>query len=141
MRVRKFFCPNSQCSRRIFTERLEKLTEPWARRTQKLTAQLTVIGIELGGSAGVRLTRRLGHQISRNTLLQLIRRLPMPPIITPSILGVDDFAFRKRKTYGTVLVDLEKSRPIALLKDREAETLTKWLKEHPGVQIVATRSF
>jgi transposase len=57
--------------------------------------------------------------------------------VTPSILGVDDFAFRKRKTYGTVLVDLENSRPIALLKDREAETLAKWLKEHPSVQIVS----
>lgn len=137
MRVRKFFCPNRQCSRRIFTERLEKLASPWARRTQKLTDQLTAIGIELGGSAGVRLTRRLNHQVSRNTLLQLIRCLPLPPIVTPSILGVDDFAFRKRKTYGTVLIDLEKSRPIALLKDRKAETLAKWLKEHPGVQIVS----
>lgn len=74
-------------------------------------------------------------------LLQLIRRLPLLPIVTPSILGVDDFAFRKRKTYGTVLVDLENSRPIALLKDREAEKLAKWLKEHPGVQIVSLLLF
>jgi transposase len=66
-----------------------------------------------------------------------VRRIPLPPIITPSILGVDDFAFRKRKTYGTILVDLEKGRPIALLADRKAETLSQWLKKHPGVQIVS----
>ncbi len=53
------------------------------------------------------------------------------------MLGVDDFSFCKRKTYGTILIDLEKRIPIDILPDREAATLKKWLKEHVGVEIIS----
>ena len=135
--VRKFFCNNPYCQRRIFAERITDVAAAWARKTQRLTQQLTAIGLALAGNAGVRLSHYFGFQVSRNTLLNLVRRIPLAPIKTPRILGVDDFAFRKRHTYGTILVDLEKSQPIALLEDREAETLAEWLKEHPGVEIVS----
>jgi transposase len=58
-------------------------------------------------------------------------------VVTPTVLGVDDFAFRKRDTYGTSLVDLEKRQPVDLLPDREGETLENWLRAHPGVAIVS----
>jgi len=77
----------------------------------------------LGGAAGVRLLQLLGMNASRNTLLQLVRTMPLPAVVTPNTLGVDDFCFRKCKTYGTALIDLERRRPIALLKDAKAETL------------------
>jgi hypothetical protein len=135
--VRKFFCINANCKRRIFTERLNSVTAPWARRTLRLAQRLSAIGLSLGGAAGVRLSEQLGVTTSRNTLLNLVRSIPLPPIVTPHTLGVDDFCFRKCKTYGTALIDLEHSRPIALLKDAKAETLAEWLKAHPGIKIVS----
>jgi transposase len=137
LRARKFFCINTECKRRIFTERLASIVLPWARRTTRLASQLTAIALANGGAAGVRLSQRLGFNISRNTLLNLVRRIPLPLFDSLKIVGVDDFCFRKCKTYGTIVVDLEKNRPVTLLKDRSAETLSSWLKEHPGIEVVS----
>jgi transposase len=82
--------------------------------------------VALGGQAGAWLAHRLGLPASRDTLLRLVRRLPLPNIPPRSAIGVDDWAHRKRQRYGTIVVDLERRRPVALLIDREAETLANW---------------
>ena len=137
LRVKKIHCDNPACHKKIFTERLGEELKPYARRTGRLNQHLNAIGFALGGNAGSRLASFIGVPISSSTLLRVVLNTEYEQADTPRVLGVDDWAFRKGNTYGTILVDMEKNQPIDLLPDRDADTLEKWLKDHPGVEIIS----
>ncbi len=134
--VKRFRCVNSQCPRRTFAERLPELVEVYRQRTQRCEALLTQIGLAVSCECGAALSRHLKTQVSADTLLRLIRRLPLPKRPPPRLLGVDDWAWRKGTQYGTVLCDLERGHIIDILPDRERDTLVKWLQQQPGVELI-----
>src|SRR5260370_25782775 len=75
--------------------------------------------------------------ISAPTMLRRWRVVVCPAQVSVRILGVDDCAWKKGQTYGTILVDLEKRCPIELLPDRKEETLTAWLLTHPEIEVIS----
>nr|WP_262705545.1 ISL3 family transposase [Streptomyces sp. NEAU-383] len=136
LRARRLVCGNDRCERRTFAEQIPDLTRRHARRTNALTAQLTDIALFLGGRAGASLCGRLDVTTGKDTLLRLLRALPVPaPASVPS-LGVDEFAVRRGRTYATILVDMNTRRPVDVLADRTAHTFAAWLREHPEVRVV-----
>jgi len=135
--VRRFVCPQPDCPRRIFAERLPGFAAPWARATDRLRQTQTDLGSSLGGEAGARLAARLAITTSPDTLLRRVKRLRAEPAGPPRVVGIDDWAWRKGQRYGTIVVDLERSDVIDLLPDRDAETVAAWLKAHPGVEVIS----
>ncbi len=135
--VRKFFCPNAACPRKIFAEQFPELVPSYARLTIRLREALVALGLATSGEVASRLAPRLGMQVAPTTLLRHLRAVPVALAGTVRVLGVDDFAWKKGQTYATILVDLECRRPIDLLPDRSEEALQAWLRAHPEVEIVS----
>jgi transposase len=137
LRVRKFRCDTVSCPRKIFAERLGPFIEAWARKTTRLREQIVAIGLSTCGEVGTRLASRLGIATSPTTILRRIMDLPLPPAGKVTHLGIDDFALRRGRTYGTVLVDLKRHKVLDLLADRKAETAQAWIEAHPEIELVS----
>lgn len=135
--VRRFFCRESTCTQKIFVERLPNLCYPHAQRTKRLQEALRQLGLVVGGQAGADLASELGISGSRDTILRLLCQLPAPVASEPHVIGLDDWAWKRRQRYGTLICDLERHQPIDVLPDRSVETVEAWLKQHPSVRVVS----
>jgi transposase len=137
--VRRFFCTNPDCPRKVFGEPVTELACPHARSSLRLNEALRAIALSLGGEAGSRLAATLAMPASPDTLLRRIKQgeanpKPAPP---PRVVGVDDWAIKKGHRYGTIVVDLERRRVLDLLPGRDGEPLKGWLRQHPQVEWVS----
>jgi transposase len=110
----------------------------YGRRTERFRETISVLGYALGGEAGARLSKRMGLECSADAILRELKQVTVE-VSRPAvrILGVDDWAWRKGQSYGTILVDLERRRPIDLLPDRSARSFQRWLVEHPEVEVIS----
>ena len=138
LRLGRWRCRNDGCERRIFTERLSKVCAPYAQQTKRTGEIITAVGHALGGRPGQRLMSRLGMPVSADTLIRQVKRAAhLPALPQVRVLGVDDWAWRKGQTFGTILVDLEHSQVVDLLPTRSADSLGEWLAQHPEVTLIS----
>ena len=137
LQVRRFFCDTPSCPRQTFTERVPTVARPYAHTTNRVRQAQCDTGLALGGAAGARQLARQGLPGSRQTVLRRVRAYQPASPPAPRVIGIDDWAYRKGRRYGTIVVDLERGGPVDLLEDRLAETVAAWLRAHPEVTVVA----
>jgi transposase len=138
--VRRFFCDTCSCTRKIFTERLPEVVAPSARRTLRLTAWLTAVGLALGGAAGSRLLRALGVMQCRSTLLRQVSALSLDTPSVGSAIGIDEFAFRRGRRFGTIIVELATRRVLDLPGAGEGCGAPAALRADSGVSPIAAHT-
>jgi transposase len=137
LHVRKFRCDTISCPRKVFAERLGSFVEAWARKTTRLREAIEAIGLATCGEGGACLADRLAIPTSPTTVLRCVMALSLPLVEPVTHLGIDDFALRRGRTYGTVLVDLSRHCVIDLLPDRKAETAKAWMQAHSEIELVS----
>jgi transposase len=137
MHVRRFFCKRSTCAQKIFVERLPELYHPHAQRTKRLQEALRQLGLSMGGQKGADVGDEHGINGSRDTILRLVHQAGQLAKLEPHVIGLDDWAWKRRMRYGTLICDLERGVPIDVLADRTVETVSAWLKEHPSIETIS----
>ncbi len=137
LQVRKFFCDEKTCARKIFTERLTPFIQPWARVTTRFFQAMEQIGLATSGRLGARLGDQLAMPASWMTILRRVMARPSASLKQVIELGIDDFSFRRGRTFGTILVDLQSHQVIDLLPDRSVKTVSAWMRAHPEIKLVS----
>lgn len=136
--ARRFWCDAVLCGRRIFCEQFgDGVLARYSRRTQRLETIVHHLGLALGGRPAAAFANRLMMPVSSDTLLRVVRRRIADQNDELTVIGIDDFALRRGQTYGTIVCDLERRRPVTLLLDRALDTSRSWLAEHQSISIVA----
>jgi transposase len=137
LRVRRFVCATTSCPRRTFAEQVTGLTRPYGQRTIALNQALQALGLALGGEAGARLGALLGIHGSGDTILRRVRSAVGAATPPPRSIGLDDWAYRKGRRCGTIIVDRERRRPLDLLPEYTPAAITAWLQAHPTIEVIA----
>ncbi len=135
--ARRFWCDAVLCVRRIFCEWLDNdVLACYGRRTQRLETIVHHLGLALGGRPAA-FANRLMVPVSNDTLLRVVCRRIADQNDELTVIGIDDFAFRRGQTYGTIVCDLERRKSVTLLPDRALDTSRAWLAGHQSISIVA----
>ncbi len=134
--ARRWRCLNRACPRKAFVESFAGLVDRHAQRTRRMTEIMRHLIVSVSSTVGALLGRVMGLEVSGRTLLRVVdhgeREVP-----TPRIIGLDDFALRKGRTYGTIICDLERGKAVDILTGRSKQDVLEWLKNRSGIVIAA----
>src|SRR5271165_1817071 len=139
MQVSRWRCLNRQCERETFADQLPEVVCPPARRTLRIAELVHLFGHGTGGAPGERSMKRPGMPASDGTILRHLKRqvARLRAKTTVRVAGIDYWSWRKGRTYGTIIVDLERREVVDVLRDRTTAGTAEWLGQHPEVEIVS----
>lgn len=138
LRVHEYNCLNNNCDAATFAESFNRFLDPYSRMTERCADFICSLALETSCEGCSRICKVLGMRISGDTVIRLLLKRYQFMEDTPvgDRIGIDDFAYKKRHTYGTVIVDGETHIPITLLDRRDGESLRKWLQNNKHIKVV-----
>ena len=134
----EYQCLNPECPVSTVVETYDGFLNYYSRMTERCAMLISVIAMETSCEGCSRICKAMGIKISGDSVIRLlVRRFEQQEAsLCPDVIGIDDFAFRKRSSYGTVIVDGETHKPIDILDGRDGETLRQWLKNNKHIKTV-----
>ena len=134
----EYTCNNGACSKVTFVEDFDGFLSYYGRMTERCADFICTLAMETSCEGCARICRAMNLQISGDSVIRLLtKRYRLEPVSEcGSVIGVDDFAFKKRHTYGTIIVDQATHRPVAILDGRDGTTLKEWLKNNQHIKAV-----
>lgn len=137
LQVRKFFCKKKKCKQKIFSEQPSSDILKHSRMTSRSKDRILNILKETSARKGSLISKAILTPVSPSTALRFVHALPLPENCSNIIhLGIDDWAYRKGISYGTILINMDNGKVIDILPERNGVFLKAWLKKHPNIKIV-----
>ena len=134
----EYECINDDCEVTSFAETFRGFLNTYSRMTERCADFICTLALETSCEGCARICRKLGIKVSGDTVIRLLLKrydsFPVPE--AGDVIGVDDFAYKKRHTYGTIIVDEKTHEPIILLDGRNGDTLREWLKHNKHIKVV-----
>lgn len=137
LEVRKFFCKNTTCSKRTFAEQPGNEIFRYRRRTRRCETAVIRQGLSVSSAMASKLLSFSGIFLSRSTILRDLHRLRLSSCQDVEEIGIDDWAWRKGLSYGTIVIDLRRKQPIDLLGNRAEDSFRSWMENHERVTLVS----
>jgi len=138
IRAREYYCDNEDCEVSTIAETFNGFIDYYSRMTERLEDFLCSLALETSCEGSARISKLIGIRISGDTIIRLLlkRYENQPSFQCGPIIGVDDFATKKRHNYGTIIVDEATHKPVTILEGRDGKSLKEWLKNNKHVKVV-----
>ncbi|WP_261854154.1 ISL3 family transposase [Clostridium folliculivorans] len=134
--TRRFFCINSDCGRKIFSEEFKGFISRYQRLTNRLSKYLINIGLTQSANQAYRIFNKF-VPVSASSILRLSKNHNINVEYNSEFIGIDDFSFRKGITFGTIICDLTTGKPIDIINSRNLDEVTQHLKLYKNAKIVS----
>ena len=136
--VREYQCQNEQCEVTTVSESYNGFLDSYSRMTERCADFICTLAMETSCEGSARICKSMNINVSGDTIIRLLTKrfeLQEGPICG-TVIGVDDFALKKRHRYGTVIVDEATHKPITLLEGRDGKGLKDWLQKNKHIKAV-----
>lgn len=134
----EYYCDNQECEVTTFAEHVNGFLSHYGRMSSRLEDFILTIALQTSCESAARIMNAINVKVSGDTVIRLLlkRYSAQPAAECGSTIGVDDFAFKKRHAYGTIIVDEATHKPVAVLDGRDGTTLKEWLRKNKQVTTI-----